>query len=461
MTDKHHSTDYRLTVPTRTWERFRRAMLDARADREEVLGFLFCTEHRVSRHSRRLLPRVWVVPGRDCYEHQSAGGLMLRQEYNRHLFTSYIDQGLQPVHIHTHPDSGLPEFSGTDDYHEAEYARFLSSVPGRPRLVSGVFDQNLQRGRFRIWQDGRPRSMQFVADGLTGAADLGKSVATEERFDRQRVFGSGVQASLGELTVGLIGCGGIGAVFAEQLARLGVRQWVLLDADRVETTNLNRLPGATPRMVQEKWTKVRYVKGLIKQAWPRGSQVTALAVPVEAELAKERLAACDLVVVATDNHYSRLVAQELALRYVRPLVCLGSYLDVDEARQSVRTLCRVAIPPVDGGWCLCCQNIIDPVQAAAETASDEMSNVFRQAGYLSGVAAPAVYWLNSMCASLGVYAIHAALARLEPVGDGLDWIVDFASHSWLQVTHEPDLNCLYCSPEGLYAVGDGYAGQPV
>jgi hypothetical protein len=258
-----------------------------------------------------------------------------------------------------------------------------------------------------------------------------------------------------------VGCGGIGAIFAEQLARLGVRRWILVDADHVETTNLNRLPGATPRMVQEKWTKVRYVKGLIKQAWPRGSQVTALAVSVEAELARKRLAACDLVVVATDNHYSRLVAQELALRYVRPLVCLGSYLDVDEARQSVRTLCRVTIPPLDGGWCLCCQNIIDPTLAAAETASDEMSDVFRQAGYLSGVAAPAVYWLNSTCASLGVYAIHAALAQLESTSDGLDWIVDFASHSWLPVTHEPNSNCLYCSPDGLYAVGDGYAGQLV
>lgn len=461
MTEKHPHRDCQLTVPARTWERFRQAMLDARADREEVLGFLFCTVHRVSRHRQRLLPKVWVVPGRDCYEHQSAGGLALRQEYNWHLFTSYIEQGLQPVHVHTHPDSRLPDFSGTDDYHEAKYAHFLRGVRGQPRLVSGVFDQDLQRGRFRIWpQDGRPRPIRLHTDGLTAAAG-GQSTATDERFDRQRVFGCGVQETLGTLTVGLVGCGGIGAVFAEQLARLGVRRWVLVDADRVETTNLNRLPAASPRMARERWTKVRYVKGLIKQAWPHGSQVTALAMSVEAEPARQRLAACDLVVVATDNHYSRLIAQELALRYVRPLVCLGSYLDMDESRQSARMLCRVTIPPVDGGWCLACQSIINPTQAAAETASDEMSQVFRQAGYLSGVAAPAVYWLNSTCASLGVYAIHAALAHLEPASDGLDWIVDFASHSWLQVTHESDPNCLYCSPEGLYAIGDGYTGQPM
>lgn len=460
MTDNRPSSNCHLTVPTRTWERFRQAMLEARTDREEVLGFLFCATHRISRCQQRLLPKVWVVPGQDCYEHQSAGGLALRQEYNWHLFASYIEQGLQPVHVHTHPQSGLPDFSGIDDYHESKYASFLSGVRRQPRLVSGVFDENLHQGQFRIWQDGQPQSIQFTA-GDFSAAVAGQSAATEERFDRQRVFGTGVQRALGELSVGLVGCGGIGAVFADQLARLGVRHWVLVDADHVETSNLNRLPGATPRMAHEKWPKVRYAKGLIKQAWPHNSQVTALTMPVEAELAQRQLAACDLLVVATDNHYSRLAAQELALRYVRPLVCLGSYLDIDESRQSVRMLCRVTIPPVDGGWCLCCQNIISPTQAAAETASDEMSQMFRQAGYLPGVAAPAVYWLNASCASLGVYAIHAAMAHLEPVSDGLDWIVDFASHNWLPVTHEPDSNCLYCSPEGLYAVGDGYAGQSV
>ncbi|MBR1232080.1 ThiF family adenylyltransferase [Bradyrhizobium sp. AUGA SZCCT0182] len=45
------------------------------------------------------------------------------------------------------------------------------------------------------------------------------------------------------LKVGLIGLGGTGPVLVQQLARLGVRDYVLIDPDAVETTNLNRLAG--------------------------------------------------------------------------------------------------------------------------------------------------------------------------------------------------------------------------
>jgi len=46
----------------------------------------------------------------------------------------------------------------------------------------------------------------------------------------------------------IIGCGGIGYWVAINLAMLGAKYLVLVDGDRVETTNLNRIP-APPRML--------------------------------------------------------------------------------------------------------------------------------------------------------------------------------------------------------------------
>ena len=359
------NTTVEFVVPPRQWERFRDELLAARAGREEVIGFFFCTRHRVEPDAERLLPRVWVVPEPDCYDHQSVGGLSLNQSFHAYLVENYVKHGLIPVHCHTHPTLAPPEFSGVDDRHEAEYARFLAGVPGRPYLVSGVFNERLERGRFRLWSAGgeeSPRAVSFSHGWAPGDAEPDAALATDPRFDRQRVFGLGVQEALDGLKVGLVGCGGLGAVFAEQLARLGVRQWVLIDPDQLDETNLNRMPCATPTMAMRDWPKVRYVKQLVNRAWPVGATVRKLQAPVEDRRAENLLAACDLIVVCTDNHHSRMICQELALRYVRPLLCLGVDIALSDSGGLRRLLARITMPPMDGGWCLICGDVIDVPQ---------------------------------------------------------------------------------------------------
>ncbi|NER05471.1 MAG: hypothetical protein F6K17_24195, partial [Okeania sp. SIO3C4] len=71
---------------------------------------------------------------------------------------------------------------------------------------------------------------------------LEQTGSSDAIFARQEIFGNALQEQLNELTVTLIGCGGIGSVFAEVLGRLGVKNWVLIDHDSLETTNLNRMP---------------------------------------------------------------------------------------------------------------------------------------------------------------------------------------------------------------------------
>jgi len=142
-----------LHIPPQMWHQFYRAMLDARTTNEEVIGFLFCKRHQVSKQQVRYLPQAWVVPSPDCYERQSASGLVIKQEFHRYLIETFLaKEKLDVVHIHTHAESGKPEFSSVDDHYESEYARFLSShFPKKPRLISGVFDETLQQSQFRIW----------------------------------------------------------------------------------------------------------------------------------------------------------------------------------------------------------------------------------------------------------------------------------------------------------------------
>jgi len=69
---------------------------------------------------------------------------------------------------------------------------------------------------------------------------------TEERYARHLgLFGAEGQAEIAATSVAIIGLGGLGSHVVQQLAYLGVRQFHLIDGDRVEETNLNRLIGAT------------------------------------------------------------------------------------------------------------------------------------------------------------------------------------------------------------------------
>ena len=469
----HHS----LHIPPTMWQQFCQAMLQARGDREEVIGFFFCDRHQPSKSRIRHIPKAWVVPSPDCYEYQSASGLVLKQDFHRYLLDTYVTQNrCDIVHVHTHAGPESASFSGIDDRHEAEYARFLSArFPTKPRLISGVFDEWLQRPKFRIWNRrgnavrpvsfcrgwlGLPKdeatahpTQTAIPENATPETPELEILEIDPMFDRQRLFGDGVQRQLGELSVTLVGCGGLGAIFAELLGRLGVKRWTLIDPDCLETANLNRMPAATEKMARQQWPKVEYVKSLIKRIYATGSRVKGIPTTLEAALensaARREIAAADLIVVATDNHRSRQIAQELALESMRPLLCLGTHIDIP-ADGIPRAYCRITVPPLGGGWCLMCGNIINLQRAALESAPPEIDGLARRAGYIEGVGDPSVFWLNGICASTAVGIVQGIIGGFVSVDSGLDWIYDFPNSNWLKTNpeylHTPD--CYFCGSGG-------------
>lgn len=447
-----------LQVPPLMWHQFGQAMRQARNTNEETIGFLFCQSHQISKRQVRYFPKAWVVPTPDCYETQSASGLVLKQEFHHYLLNTYLCQGLDVVHIHTHTGNQVPDFSYVDDRYEAEYVRFLNSHFRKPpRLISGVFDESLQKSEFRIWNKKGNSCSQvkfyyswFELEETAPSPTECFTLDTREQnldlmFARQKVFGASFQQQLSQLTVTLIGCGGIGAIVAEQLGRLGVKKWVLIDPDRLEFVNLNRMPGATWQMAQHQWSKVEYVKHLIKQIYQTGSCVKAIASAIENESVQTEIAATDLIIVATDNHRSRQIAQELALKYARPLVCLGTHIDV-KPDGVPRMYCRVTVPPLGGSWCLMCGNIINLQRAALESAASAIEHLATRAGYLQGINDPAVFWLNGICASTAVGVIQGMVSGTLNIDAGLDWIYQFPQCQWHHTNTDylitPD--CYFC-----------------
>ncbi len=442
------NTKISLHIPPKMWSDFQKAMLESRIFHEEVIGFLFCQRHQISKRQIRYIPQTWVVPDADCYEYQSMSGLALKQHFHSYLLEHHLKPGLDIVHIHTHAGQGVPNFSYIDDRYESEYARFIaSSFPKKPYLISGVFDENFQFSQFRIWDRKGQDFQQVEFYNSLFEIDNIQDISHEYdlMFARQKIFGETNQKTLNKIKVGLIGCGGIGSIFAELLGRLGVKHWVLVDPDKLEQVNLNRMSGATQKMIEQQWYKVHYIKHLIKKIYAQGSHVKTLSTVIESELAKQEIANCDLIVVATDNHLSRKTAQELALHYMRPLVCLGTHIDV-KADGTPRMYCRITVPPMGGDWCLMCANIINLQRAALESAPSEINHMAAGAGYLEGVNDPSVFWLNTICASTAVGVIHGIVSGFMNVDSGIDWIYEFPSGEWRKTDTSYFLtdDCYFC-----------------
>src|SRR3989442_14326016 len=86
---------------------------------------------------------------------------------------------------------------------------------------------------------------------------------TELNLERQSFLGKNSDSVLDGTRVAIVGLGGGGSHIAQQLGHLGVGEFVLIDPDVVEDSNLNRLVGATQQDVVRCTSKASVAGGAL------------------------------------------------------------------------------------------------------------------------------------------------------------------------------------------------------
>lgn len=155
-------------------------------------------------------------------------------------------------------------------------------------------------------------------------------MAIDDRYSRQTLFdriGEAGQARLAESKVVIVGCGALGAIQAETLARAGVGTLILVDRDFVEESNLqrqimfeesdalNRLPKAVAAT-----SRIARVNSSIK--------AEALIADVNFENIEEIISGADLVMDGTDNFETRFLINDACVKAGIPWIygaAVGSY----------------------------------------------------------------------------------------------------------------------------------------
>lgn len=446
---------------------------------KEQLAFLLASGN-MSEYRRRLLVRELLLAGSDDLLRQSHSSIAPKPAFVMDALNRCREEGLHLIEVHSHPFS---RGSGTT-FSSIDWINDLGKMPALAALlddfmhVTMVLGLNSLDGHFYDRPSGKIlpiRQVTLVSDSsefekghaglhyipITSAIKMERetppetaTTGTEERYARQElIFGRSTQQRLGRSRIAVVGLGGLGSFVALELAHLGVGSLILIDPDRVEVTNLNRLLGAEPADVG--LAKVDVYKRLIERIAPT-VHVEALPLSILDEAALTYAKGADILVGCVDSHGARMILNQLAVRYLIPLVDGGSGIKrlTDSSPLKAGGQVQVVLPNLG---CLECRGFIDARRAAFDLASPERQAEERAHGYGLHTPAPAVIFLNGVIGSLQVGEVVSLLTGLgvqtprpvPPIG-----LYDAFERSLLAVDPQASPECLTCGEEGVPGIGD-------
>lgn len=329
--------------------------------------------------------------------------------------------GATPLWVHTHPGlEALPYPSKHDEKVDREIADVFRLRSGSPYYGALIFSPRAEGFAFTgyIQREGETRAQidRMIAVGdrfrMTRSANLPPHV-TSGIFDRSvRALGGAVQHALGELHVGVVGCGGTGSAVAEQLVRLGVRHMTLVDPDHLSESNVTRVYGSTMGDVGR--PKVNVLSTHLKRVAPELRCELIQAMVTTTEPAR-RLSTCDLIFGCTDDNAGRLVLSRLATYMLIPVIDCGVLLTSDSNDQLTGIDGRITtLAP--GLACLVCRDRVDLRQASAELLTPEERKRREDEGYAPalGRTEPAVVPFTTLVAATAVSEILERLIGYGP-----------------------------------------------
>ena len=139
-------------------------------------------------------------------------------------------------------------------------------------------------------------------------------------------WGEKCQQDISRLRIGVVGVGSVGIMVAESLARIGVQELLLIDPDKIEEHNLDRLLYATKENIGE--NKVDFAAShLTKSATAEEFHVQTFNDLVQKKHAYLATLDCDVLFVAVDRPLPKDLLNRIAYAHCIPVIFGGVYID--------------------------------------------------------------------------------------------------------------------------------------
>ena len=384
------------------------------SDRNEAAAILICARSPGPR--RRLVVRQTILVPHEACLVRKPDYLVWPGAYIEEAIDVAEPEELIIILLHSHPGGWL-EFSHVDDESDG-------------KVIPGIFEAfGTCHGSAIMTPDGAIRARLYSPDMTVEPVDL-VTVAGDDISQwwndvivngapgpRPMAFTSAMTTELSRLSAAVVGVSGTGSIAAEQVARLGFGSITLIDPDRVERKNLNRILNSTAQDAQQAVAKVEMFSRAI--AGHRGFGVTTFVTDLlGTREAIEAVGQCDVVFCCVDSKEGRMYADLVASAFLLPLFDVGVSIPtfLDEGKVAIADVSGRVDYVQPGGSTLADRGVYTPEGLRAEHLRRTDPDAFQDelaAGYIKGVLeeAPSVITLNMRAASA---LVNEFVARTYP-----------------------------------------------
>jgi molybdopterin-synthase adenylyltransferase len=420
----------------------------------ESAQFLFARPVRTPSGSWRLLVCDSMELEDHDYRVRSEAALEIPPTVVAEAMRRARSNGLSIVVAHSHPFAGSVTPSVRDLAGEGFLVPALRRrIPDVPHARLIVGPDSIHAAMFDPTDGEYPLSIVEVGEGIesftTRARVEPAAQNSTSTYERQvRAFGSTGQEKLGALSIAIVGLGGTGSLVAQQLAHLGVQDFLLVDPDVVEATNLNRVVGATAGDILR--PKVLVASEFIRSINP-SANVKALAADIRDQETVRSLLDSDVFFCCTDSQGSRAVLSQLAYQFWLPGIDVGVAIHGnDRGITHISGRVQMLAPTLP---CLLCCGVLDPETVRRDLLSAEAR---ARDQYIVGVPTPqpAVISINSTASSLAVTMFLSAVTGIPMAARNVRLRLETGIVS--RVESRATAGCPVCSGTGASGRGDSW-----
>lgn len=343
----------------------------AEGRRQEDLCFALWRPSAGRSRSTALLERVILPLHGERILH---GGASFNPNYLERVVSLALESGTGIAFMHCHFGPGWQDMSLPDIEAEKRLAPRVFATTGLPLVgltlgTDGAWSARwwprVDRGKYdRQWCG----TVRVVGDNfnVTYMDKLAHVPQYKEELKRTySAWGKPKQASIARLRCGIVGAGSLGAVIAEALARMGIEDVGLIDFDRVELHNLDRLLHATVADIGKLKIDVA-ADALITHATAGNFQAERLELNVTKESGFRAALDYDVLFSCVDRPWPRQVLNMIAHAHLIPVVDAGIRVGGMTHSGILRGADWKAQVAMPGRPCLECLGQFDPAHVTME-----------------------------------------------------------------------------------------------
>ena len=267
------------------------------------------------------------------------GNVSFEPKYLSKAIKIAIKENAGLAFMHSHPSSGWQDMSQPDVIAEKKVLLYPSLSTGLPLLGLTIGIDGYWSARFwvkekqikRYWCQkvrivNKKNYKMYYNDNLLPPPK--RKNILKRTFD---TWGEIHQNNIARMKIGIVGLGSVGCIIAEAMARIGVSDIVLIDPDKIEEHNLDRLLYGTKKNIG--YYKVDIVEKFIKKhATARDVKVKKIPFSIHYEHVYQEALSCDFLFSCVDRPMPRDVLNFIAFSHLIPVIDGGVAVTINKPK---------------------------------------------------------------------------------------------------------------------------------